>query len=146
MVHDFAGRIDSSAGLGGFVPERRCGIADGHEARKRARRAANGRTGLVNRVEKRRQREQAQRFERAPLDREGSQYVRQRVAPAEREPGPCRQVARRLARVRQPLGDLPVGRRRAAPDDLRPSASRQTSGRLRRSVELEGPKGAWLHT
>jgi hypothetical protein len=48
--------------------------------------------------------------------------------------------------VRQPLGDLPVGRRRAAPDDLRPSASRQTSGRLRRSVELEGPKGAWLHT
>ena len=148
VVDDLAGRIDRGAGLGGFVLERRRGVADGREARKRARRAADGRAGLVNRVEKRRQREQAQRFERAPLDRERSQYVRQRVARAQREPGACRQVARRLARVRQPLGDfLPVGRRRELRQTL--CAHRRHGKRLDGfddPVELEGPKGAWLHT
>ena len=77
IVLHLAGRFDLVADLRGFAFERRGGGRRGFENRERAGRVANCGARLVNRIEKRRERQQMQRFERARLDGERADDLRQ---------------------------------------------------------------------
>src|SRR4029077_8878393 len=76
IVDDLAGLVDLLADAGGFVLERRGAAAGGFEVRKRSR-AANRGDGVVDRREERRQLQETRRFERAALDRERRERLRQ---------------------------------------------------------------------
>ena len=67
VIDDVAGRVDLVSRGGDLAFERGGVAADGLEARKRSCRAADGGSRLVDRIEKRGQREQPVRFERPAL-------------------------------------------------------------------------------
>src|SRR5204863_7596906 len=98
-------------------------------------------------IQERRQRQQPQRFERAPFDRQRGQDLRQLARRAQREDAVRRDEADGFGRRRLPLRDLlRIGRR---PQPRQPLGAhrrqREAGDRLDDPIEFEGPQGAWLH-
>ena len=149
-----AGVIDHIARLIDLLPRlrnlaRERGGAAAHliEQRERAGDPANGGPRLFDRVEKRRQRQEARRFERPALDREDVQNLRQVARGPQREPAMPGNVGRRLAGCRKLLGDLlRIGRGREPGEAfLAGRRQRETADRLDDAIEFEGPQNSWLH-
>ncbi len=124
IVHHLAAGIDLLADLGDLSLEGCGGVGDPAQVRNGAARTADARCGALDRAEERRQRQQVQRLERAPFDRDRAKdllEVRRRLQgdlTVARGSGPSRRS--RIARAR-PRAGRP--RARAAPAMLRPSAS-----------------------
>ena len=117
VVDDLTRRVDLVARLRRLAFERRGAAARGFEQRKRSRRASDSSPRFVDRIEKRGEREQAERFERAPFNGQCGQNLRQIGGCAQRERPVGDDVPRRLARSRLKLGDLVgVGRRPQVPE------------------------------
>ena len=147
MVDDITRRVDLVARLRRLAFERLGAAARGFEQRKRSRRASDSSPRFVDRIEKRSEREQAERFERAPFNGQCGQNLRQIGGCAQRERPVGDDVPRRLARSRLKLGDLVgVGRRPQVPEALGPHGreSKVFDG-VDDPIEFEGAQGAWLH-
>jgi hypothetical protein len=147
VVDDLARRVDLLARVRGLVLERRRAAAGGLEQRIGARRAADGGARLVDRVEEVRQREQAQRFERPPFDRERVQDLRQLAGRAQREDAVRVDIAGGFAGGCQQLGDdARVGRRLQSLEALRPHRrQREVPDGVDDPIEFERAQGTWLH-
>ena len=148
VIDDVAGRVDLVARRGDLALERRRAAADGLEARERSGRAADGGARLVDRIEKRREREQPERLERPALDRRARAKIcgRSSTRAAEthrsrRETAPLRSCAR------ADRATVCGSSRRLQPRETLAAHRRQREGRdgLDDAIEFEGPQGAWLH-
>ena len=134
--------------VGGDLAFERGGVAaDGFEARKRSGRAADGGPRLVDRIEKRGQREQPQRLERPPFDRQRVERLRQLGRRAQRERSVRREEARRFGRMGEQIRDRLRLDRGLQPAETLAAHRRQREGcnSLDDPIEFEGPQGAWLH-
>ena len=120
---------------------------DGFEAGKRTGSAADGGPRLVDRIEKRGQREQPQRLERPPFDRQRVERLRQLGRRPQRERSVHRQETRRLGRMSEQIGDRRRLDRGLQSVETLAAHRRQGEGGncLNNPVEFEGPEGAWLH-
>ncbi|OLD17633.1 MAG: hypothetical protein AUJ01_08710 [Acidobacteria bacterium 13_1_40CM_3_65_5] len=147
IVDHVAGGIDLLAYLRRLIFERRRAAARRVEQRKRRRHAADRRARFLDRVEKRRQREQPRRFERAPFDGQRRENLRQLARRAQRELAVGGDESRRLRRRREELRDfMRIGGRRQ-PREALGAHGRQREARdgLHDPIEFESPQGARLH-
>src|SRR5207249_602704 len=114
---------------------------------KRSRRAPDRRHGFLDRAEKRREREQTRRFERAPFDGKRRQNLRNVRGGAKREESVRREVPGRLRRRGKQLGDPRriAGGRKTREPLIAHRRHREAADHLDDAIEFESAKDSRRH-
>ena len=125
VIRHVARRLDLLPHGRRFALERGDGAGHRFEQRKRARRATDAGARILDRIEKIRERQQPQRFERPPFDRERGQHIRQLARRPERKERVGSEIPDGLARGGQPVPTTCPRLDRPAPG--RPGARRPSA-------------------
>jgi hypothetical protein len=145
-VEHVARRSDLLADLAGF-PFGRRDVGGPASATGTTPRAADPGAGLVHRIEKVGQRDEAQRFERPSLNRKRLEHLRQVGRGAKREQRVVVQVTLRLGRPGQQRRNVGCirGRFQATQAVAPHRRERETSDGLDDPIEFESPKRSRVH-
>ena len=147
IVHDIAARIDLAPDVGILVFERGGGISQRTEQRIAARQAPDGVARGVHRVEKFRQPEEPQRFERPALDGQRLERLRQLCRCEQREAGNVGERACPFGRGALAGGDARgvSGRTQLEHPLVATRRDRERGSRRDDALEFEGPECARIH-